>query len=151
VCDVFADVLGVDHAAVAQGDALLLGVEGDLAVVGNGPVLERLLVGQPFDDAALEKGFLHQVWHIFGLDLAVEDAVRINHHDGAHGAEPAAAGLDDADFSVQAVAMDLALQGRQDIPGLRGRAARTFTDHYVGSQQGFSHTKASFVKRRLRP
>ena len=142
--DVLADVLRVDHAAVAQRDALLLGVEGDLAVVRDGPVLEGLLVGQALDDASLDQRFLDQVRHVLGLDLAVEDPLGVDHHDRAHGAEPAAAGLDDADLAVQAVARDFALQGGEELPRLGRCTARSLTDHHVGSRHGLCHTRPPF-------
>ena len=91
-------------------DPHLLAVEGDVMVEGQRLVLLRLLVGQSFDLTALEQGLFHDFRHIPRLDLAVENALGVHHHDRPHGAEAAAAGLDDPHLIRQPAPRDLFLQ-----------------------------------------
>ncbi len=67
--DVLVDVLGVDDAAVAQGDARLLFIERGLIQGLDGVVIHHgLLVQQPLDNAALEQVLGDDLRHIlYGL------------------------------------------------------------------------------------
>ena len=73
----------VDQAAVAQHDLHLPVEELDVAAARR-PVLPvpRRRADQPLDDAALEQVLLDDLRGVFGLDVLVEDAVRV---DGATG------------------------------------------------------------------
>ena len=79
-------------------------------IVGNGFVLQRFPVKQALHQTAFEQGFFHQMGHIVGGNLTVEDALGINHENRAHGAESAAAGLDNLNLVLQSLPHEFFLQ-----------------------------------------
>ncbi|MBT9141275.1 MAG: hypothetical protein DDT30_01864 [Dehalococcoidia bacterium] len=128
--DIFLDVLRVDHAAVAQDNALLLGVERDLAVVRHGPMGHRLFICKGFHHPAFNKGLLHQAGNILFADLAIKDALRIDDHHRAHLAESAATGEDYPHLVFETTAGNLRLQGLE-CPG-RSRCNTPGASAYQG-------------------
>ena len=132
--DVLVDAFRVDEAAVAEGDADLFAVEGDVVVQRQGLVLDRLLVGQAFDRAALEQRLLDHLGDVARLHLAVEDALGVDHHDRPHGAEAAAAGGHYAHFVGQAAPSDLALHGCHHLVRIRRMASRPAADQHFGAE-----------------
>ena len=92
--EVFLNALGVDVAAVLQHAAGLLLVEGDVLL----PLVELavLLVAQALDKLAAQDGLLDDLFHVLGVNLGIEPALRLDAHQGAHLAEAVAAGFLDA-------------------------------------------------------
>ena len=106
--DVFVDIFGVDHAAVAQHHALLLFVELDLVQLFDmAGLLNRPGEQQALNDAALDQVLFYDLVYIRGLDAAVKRAfgVHDDHRPGLAQAE--AAGLHQLDFLLKAVLGDL--------------------------------------------
>ena len=110
--DVFVDVLGIDHAAVPQRDALLLLVEADLveALLNAGLVGLVIHVDQVLNLAALQQVLGHDLVHVFNLDAAVERSFGINDNNGTRFAQSEAARADHLDFLVKALLLQLLLK-----------------------------------------
>ena len=130
--DVLVDILRIDDAAVAQGNAHLLGIERGLIQGLGGIVIHHcLLVQQPLDNAALEQVLRDDLRHILYGDTAVKSAFRIDHHDGTQGTQAKAAGADDIHFLLKALGLDLFLQLFNDLLAVGGSTARTSADQHV--------------------
>ena len=87
--DVLVDILRIDDAAVAQGNAHLLGIErGLIQGLGGVVIHHRLLVQQALDNTALEQVLGDDLRHILYGNTAVKSAFRIDHHDGAQAHRP---------------------------------------------------------------
>ena len=106
---VFINVLRIDHAAVAQGNTVLMLVEVDVFQSLVGILLMSGMVGvhEMLNLAALEQVLADDLVHIFRLDAAVEGAVRVHDNHRAGFAQTEATGADDLDFMVQAVFRNL--------------------------------------------
>ena len=76
---------------------------------------------------------LDEVRHVVDGEHLVEDAVGLEDHDGALGAEALAARGDDLDFVGEASLVDLGLEGRADLEGFVGDASRARADEQMGS------------------
>ncbi len=113
--DVLVNRLRVNLAAVAQDDAHLLGIEGQVFVLGDRLAARSLFVGQPLDEATLDQGLLDQLGHVGRLDACVEVAFGPHGDHRSGGTKAAAAGLDDAHFVAQAPALDLILESRDQL------------------------------------
>ena len=123
VGDVLLEVLRLDEAAVAQRDALLLGVERHLGVVVDLLLERRLHVEQALDDLVADDVLRDDLRGVLGLDLDVEDVVGHDLHDRALGAEAEAARLDHADVVLEARGLDLGAEVRHELLGVRRVAA----------------------------
>ncbi len=133
--DVLVDVLGVDDAAVAQGDAQLVLVESGVGQGGGGAALVALHVEQPLDDAALDDVLRNDLPHVVGGDLGVAGPLGVDHDDGAHGAQAEAAGLDHLGLLVHLLELQLLLKGLDDLQAVGGGAAGAGTHQNVGTDQ----------------
>ena len=130
--NVLVDVLGVDDAAVAQGDTHLLGVEGGLIEGLGGVVIHHsLLVQQALDNTALEQVLGDDFRHVLHGDAAVEGALGIDHHNGAQRAQAKAAGADDVYFLLKALGLDFFLQLFNNLLAVGGSTACTSADQHV--------------------
>jgi len=126
--DVFLDLLGVDPAAVAQDDQPLVLEELDVLHLRDRLLLGRRDVHQLLDRTALEEVLLDEVRDIFHCKELVEDAVRLDHDDRPPLAEAVAARGHDLDLVLELPLFDLVLEGRLDLEGPAGDAARAGTD-----------------------
>ena len=97
---VFVNVLGVRRAAVFQHHALLLGVKGDLVVLGVPHAIE--LIEQALDRLAAEDGPFNDLVAVLKPDVRVKEALRLNLKQRPHFAE--------ALFEVDGVVSALAAQ-----------------------------------------
>ena len=130
--NVLVDILRVDHAAVAQGNTHLLGVErGFIQGLGGVVIYHGFLIQQPLDDTAFEKVLGNDLRHIFRSDTAIKSAFGVHHHDGTQRAQAKAAGANDVDFFFQALGFDLFLQPFNDLLAVGGRTSRTSADQHV--------------------
>ncbi len=100
--DVLVDLLRIDEAAVSEDPQILEGEEGDLLHRGDDPGGDGFPVEQSLQNTPLDEVLLHQFGDILGFDHHVDDALRIDDHDGTHGAETVAAGFHQFDFVGQA-------------------------------------------------
>ena len=128
--DVVLDLLGVDHAAVAEHDAVLLLVERDVRL---GDELLRLLgvVAEALDDAALDEVLRDDLLDVLGLDLHVEGALRQDLDDRALLAEAEAAGGDHLDRLVELLLREDALELRDNLVAAAGAARGAAADQDV--------------------
>ena len=128
--DVVLDLLGVDHAAVAEHDAVLLLVERDVRL---GDELLRLLgvVAEALHDTALHEVLGDDLLHVLGLDLDVERALGKYLDDRALLAEAEAAGRDDLHLLLEAGGLELVRERLDDLVGAAGAARSSAADQYV--------------------
>ncbi len=126
--DVLVDVLGVDHAAVAQDDAELLLVELDVLDLHRVRRLGVLLVQEALDLAALHDLLGDDLLGVLRLDLDVKGFGGEDLDDRALLAEAEASGLDDLDLVLDALGLGFALQGLVDLDALVGLAAGAGAD-----------------------
>ncbi len=131
--DVFFNDFRVNDAAVFQHQAALLLEKVDFSHIGNGEVRFGLMVQELLDDPSLEEVLLHQVRHIFGLDLDVEDAFRIDHHVWPEATKPEAARLYHQDLPVQPFGRQLLAQGFLELLTARGVTTSSAANKYVGA------------------
>ena len=109
--DVFVNVLGIDEAAIAQDDAQLLAIEGDIVIEGDCLMGDGLFVRQPLNNTALDERLLHQFLYIGRLNLTVENPFGVNDHHRSHGTKATTAGSHYAHFCIQTASRDLGPQG----------------------------------------
>ena len=139
--DVLVDIFGVDDAAVAQGDALLLLVEADF-VQGldfGGAFVGGALIQKLGHDTALDQVLFDDFVDVFDLNAAIESAFRIYDNNGAGGAQAEAAGLYQLDFLIQALfgqqlgeaLVQLRRTGRSTAGTAADQDRRTEKVHYV--------------------
>jgi len=107
------EVLGVDDADVAQGDARLGAVEADLVPVGDGGAGGRVLVDEPRHGDAAGEVLADDGRHLLGAELDVEGGVG-GDGEGGLGAEAVAAALADLDLVLEAGRADLGHEGVVD-------------------------------------
>ena len=98
--DVLVNGLGVDDAAVTQGDTGLVLIELGLTEGGDGVTPVALHVEQALYHTAFDEMLLHDVGNVRRGHPAVTGAVGEDHDDGAGGAEAEAAGFDDLDLLI---------------------------------------------------
>jgi len=98
---VFVNVLGVRRAAVFQHHALLLGVKGDLIVLGVPHAIE--LIEQALDRLAAEDGPFNDLIAVLEPDVRVKKALRLDLKQRSHFAEAVAAALFEVDGVVSAL------------------------------------------------
>ena len=98
---VFVNVLGVRRAAVFQHHALLLGVKGDLVVLGVPHAIE--LIEQALDCLAAEDGLFNDLIAVLELNVRVKKALRLDLKQRPHFAEAVAAALFEVDGVVSAL------------------------------------------------
>ena len=111
---------------------MLLLVKADLV---QGAVV-RLLGGvidvdQVLHLAALDEVFFDDLLDIFGLDAAVERAVRIDDDHGAGSAQAKAARAHDLDFLVEMLFLELLLKQADQLMRTGRRAAGAAADQHV--------------------
>ena len=121
--DILFDILWIDESTVAQSDAQLLPIEGDLFIVWDCLMSEGFFVGQPLDHAPLHQGLFDNVFSVGSLNLAVKDPLRVHYHHRSHRAEAATPCLDNTNFLIQPSPNDLRSQRLYH----RGRAGRRTT------------------------
>ena len=128
--DVVLDLLRIDHAAVAQDDAVLLLVERDVRL---GDDVRRLLrvVAEALHDAALDEMLGDDVLDVVLLHLHVERALRQDLHDRALLAEAEAARLDDLDLVLEAGRLQARGELRDEVVGAARTARRAAADQNI--------------------
>jgi GNAT superfamily N-acetyltransferase len=126
--DVLVDVLGVDHAAVAQDHAELLLVELDVLDLHRFRGLGVLLIQEALDLAALHDLLGDDLLGVLGLDLDVEGLLGEDLYDRPLLAEAETTRLDDLDVVLYALRLRLALEGLVDLDALVRLAAGTGAD-----------------------
>ncbi len=125
VGDCVHEIGGVDATDVAHGHTNLVLVKRDFLVLLD-PFLGRgILVDQALDDLAADDGLLDDLRHPFGLDLGVENAIGLEHHQRAAFAESVAArGLEaEVDLHVQPTLGDFGREGLGHCLGAGREAA----------------------------
>lgn len=114
--DVFFNILRVNLAAVAQGNTMLLLVEGHLVQGGVRLRLRAvLLVDQPLDNTALEQMLLDDLVNVTRGYMGIERAFRVHNDHGANFTEPEAAGAHHFDFLIQTLFGNLGFQAGNDL------------------------------------
>ena len=126
--DVLVNLLGVDDAAVAQGNAQLVLIEGGLGQAGGDAALVTLHVEEALHNAALHDMLGHNLGHVLRSDLGVAGPLGVDHHDGPHGAQAEAAGLDHLGLSLHALGLQLTLQRLNNLGAVGGGAAGARAD-----------------------
>ena len=114
---VFVNVFGVDHAAVAQSDALLVLVEVNILQALVGVLLVGGVIGihQVLHVTALEQMLGDDLVHILYLYAGVEGAFGVYDDNGAGLAQAKAARADNLDFLFQAGFFDFLLKALDDL------------------------------------
>ena len=128
--DVVLDLLGVDHAAVAKDDAVLLLVERDVRLRYQ-PLRLLGIVAEALHDAALHEVLRDDFLHVLGLDLDVERSLREDLDDRALLAEAKAAGLDDLHGLGEAGGLKARRELLHKLVGSAGTARRSAADQHV--------------------
>ena len=128
--NVVIDLLGVDHAAVAEDDAVLLLVERDVRL---GDQLLRLLrvIAETLHDAALDEVLRDDLLDVRILDLHVERALRKDLDDRTLLAEAKAAGRHDLHGLVEILLSELLLEFLGDLVAATRAARRAAADKNV--------------------
>ena len=130
--DVFLDLFGVDHAAVAQRHAVLLFIEIgvverlDAAVFGNRFLIKKAGHDAPFDDVLIDD-FI-DVFHFY---LRIERAFGIDDHDRAKCTEPEAARFGYVHFIFKPFFADTLDKCIVNFHRIAGSTARTAADKNV--------------------
>ena len=113
--DVFLDILGIDHAAVAERDSHLLGIEFGLAQRQDLSVLMNCLrVKEILADRSLNDVLVNDPLGSLGRCLGIESAFRIYDHDRAQCTEAKTSRLDDQ-YILQSLRFYLVLQRLYDL------------------------------------
>jgi len=99
--NVFTNIDRTDAPVLLKNDALLLAVEGDLAVVGDGLLAGRVNVKILLDNLPADHGLIDYSGDIVRLDLLIEDALGPDDDDGALLTEAVTAGDLQFDGSAQ--------------------------------------------------
>ena len=81
--DIFVNAFGVDYAAVAESNAVLLFIELRIGEGVNrfGYAFVRFLVKKSFNKSSLEEMLLNDFFDIVNLDVRIECAFGIDNHD----------------------------------------------------------------------
>ena len=108
--NVLVNVLGVDDAAVAQGNAQLLLVELCLLQAADCAGGLVLVVEQAVHPAALEQMLTDDLRHVLHMDMAVDRALREHCHVGPAGAQPQTAAPHHLDLFTQTGQLQLDLE-----------------------------------------
>ena len=108
-----------------------MGEEGDVLHRGNGFVRAGFAVKQFIDNAAFDQVFFDQFGDVGRLQADVDDAFRVNHHDGAQRAESVAAGFDHFDLFGQFSFDQFFQKGIFDAEAAGSLAARSAANQYV--------------------
>ena len=146
--DVMIDSLGIDNAAIDEGDADLLAGKRQVLEGGDGLEFGWLLVDQALDDLAAREGFLDDLGHVIGLHAAVEDALRVDGDGGAHRTQAATGPAGDLDAPGEAAAFDLGLQRVQDGLALDAAAVLAAADldsHAIRLTDGLGYSTAIHI------
>ena len=114
VCDIFVNVFGVDYAAVAKRDSVLLLIELGFLERLDFLTVDCLIIKKSLDHAALEKMLFNNFGNVFNLDFGIEAAFGINYHNGAESAKTEAAGADNFDFFFKSLCLDFLFKGFND-------------------------------------
>ena len=141
--DVFIDVFGIDHAAVAQRKAHLGTVKVDVVQRDMLLLISLFLVDQMLHDAALEQVLGNDFIHIIGTDAAVEGAFRVDDHHGARLAQAEAARADHLDLLVQTVFGDLLFKTLDQLGRSARRTACTAADQHMCAKK--IHVRSSLA------
>jgi len=146
-CQVLVDILRIDQAAVAQGDALLLAVERHRVLRLDFGLELRLLVQQPLDALVADDMHVNDFLDILRPDLHVEDVVGKHLDDGPFLAEAKAArgrGLHD---TAQALARDLLLEVLQNLLALGGVTPGAAADQNLPAARGAACLQTTVEQR----
>ena len=126
--DILVDVFGIDNAAVAKGDTLLLFVEIYLVERTNlVTFVNAALIEQIPDDAALEKMLVNDALNIIDLYVAVEGSLGVYDYDRTCFAKTEAARVDNAHFLFKTGFSDLFVEFFDYVPRAGRRASGTCT------------------------
>ena len=129
--DIFVDAFGIDNTAVAERNALLLCVEGGLVESEDIVALYGFFIKEMTNRIAANEVFGNDLFHIFGLYLAVEGAFGVNDHDRAECAKTEATGGNDLDFVFDACELELSNECVANAHGVGGGTAGTAADEDV--------------------
>ena len=128
---VFIDIFGVDNAAVAQRDSLLLFIELSLVEALDGVAGDGVIVEQMLDYSALDEVLVNYLRNVLDLYLAVERAFGINNDYRTQGAQTEAACPDDLDFVCETFFGDLLFKLGNYFCTVRRSTAGTAADKNV--------------------
>ena len=140
---VHADVLRVDDAAVAQGDAVLVLVEPGLGQGGGRAVAPLVPVEQALDDAALDDVLGDNLLHVVHRHVGVARPLGVDGDDGPQGAQAEAARAHHLGLLVHALGGQLLFKLRDDLGTLGGGAAGAGADQNMGTNQ--AHLTPSLI------
>lgn len=126
-----SEIFGVDDAAVAQRDSLLLLIELSLVetldgVAGHGVVIEQVL-----DYSALDEVLVNYLGDVLNLYLAVERTLGIDNDYRTQGAQTEAACPDDLDFVCETFLGDFLFKLGNYFCAVRRSTAGTAADKNV--------------------
>ena len=114
VCDIFIDILGIDYAAVAQRDSVLLLIELSFLERLNLLTVNGLIIKKSLNHTTLEKMLFNNFGNVFNLDFRIEAAFGINYHNRAESAKTEAASADNLDFFFKSLCLDFLFKGLND-------------------------------------
>ena len=139
---IYADVLfnafRIDHAAVAQSNAVLMLVKSGL---GQGCHLFSripLHVQQTFDDAAFDDVLLHDFCYITDIDVGIAGTFGVHHNNRTNGTQTEAAGFDHTSLLVHAMGNQFLLKFFIDPGTVGGGTTCACTNQNVGTDK--AHT-----------
>ena len=132
--DAFLDVLGIDKAAVAEGDTDLFAIEVHVLRVADVLFVFGVGVEQLGDLTAFNDVLVDDALDVLRLHLGVEGVVGHNLDDGALLAEAEAAGLDDLNVVRETLLGEDLVEIVDDLEAVAGFASGTAADqnmHFV--------------------
>jgi len=98
--------------AVPKNDSLLKLVKGDVVLKGDFGFGGGILENERIDQLTVFNGFFHNFRNMFRLDLGIENALRMDDHDGAFFTEPVTPGQFDLDLFLKILTGQFFHKGR---------------------------------------
>ena len=123
-CDVVIDLLWIDHAAVAEHDAVLLLVERDVRF-GNKVRGLVGIVAETLNDTTLDEMLVDDLLHVLRLHLHIERTLRKNLDDRTLLAETKAARRNNLNGGIETLRLQLSLELIDDLVTAAGKASGT--------------------------
>ncbi len=131
--DIFVNVLGVDHTAVAKDHTGLLLIEVGIGKSLHGGAGGFLLIEQTLHEPALHQVLRHDLGHVLYLHAAVKRTFGIDDNDGTHRAKTKATGLHGLHVGGKICLCKLFVKCLQDVCAVVGVTSRTAANQNMTS------------------
>jgi len=136
--NILFDVLGIDNAAVTQGNTALGLIESSViqrsaSAVGSSLFLDlfgNIIVDQSLDDSTLEQMLGNDLRDILSGNFTIENTVGMNNDNGTESAQTEAAGLDDLYLFCKTMLFQFCSKGILNVlTARRGTAGASADEH----------------------